>query len=85
LVNSSVDNDRVWESVDDATKEKREDLEKLSKLLFWRGIPAGVIKNEMEKVLPKLRKSEYSSMNKKNVIELIKNHLHMLASAVEKN
>ena len=85
LVNTSVDNDKVWESVDDATKEKREDLEKLSKISFWRGVPAGQIKNEVEKVLPKLLKADYCSMNKKNLIEVIKNHLNTVASAVNNN
>ena len=55
---SSVDSDHVWESIDEETKEKRADLEKLSKITFWHSVPAGVmagvIKSEVKKVLPKL-------------------------------
>ena len=83
---SSVDNDHVWESIDEETKEKRADLEKLSKMTLWHSVPAGDIRSEVKKVLPKLWTPEFEKLKtKKLVIERIQNNLSMLTRALMDN
>ena len=80
---NGVNNDKIWESIDEATKEKRDNLDKLRKITFWRTVPAGQIKMDVKNVLPGFWKQECGSMTKTRLIELIKTYLNVVESSLE--
>ena len=68
------------------TLETREDLETLKKITFWNSVQAKDISQEMENVLTRLIKSSYESLaTKKSKIDVIKNHLKELSTALVSN
>ena len=69
--NTQVDNDRIWNHIDEARAEMQEDIDTLRKASFWRSIPAKDIKEQVQKVFPSLWKDEYHDATKKRLIEII--------------
>jgi len=81
-----VDNDQNWEYVDEGTKEKRAELDQLSRKSFWDKIPASLIGEEMMRVLPRLPSTEYTGLTTKaQHLVVVKNHLTKIMTALSED
>ena len=70
----AVDNDAGWKLVTEKEAERREELEKITKISFWDKIPAEKIKEEAMAVLPKLKNEIEGLPTKISIMQQVKLH-----------
>ena len=81
--NTQVDNDRIWNHIDEGRAEMQEDIDTLRRAGFWRTIPAKDLKEQVQKVFPSLWKDEYQNATKKKLLEIIIPHLRDMETELQ--